>query len=179
MSIITGFTGNFNNRKFCLQKQLRPSIFLSVFRVTSIGVISFISPQKRKNGKTKKETTLENWLGRQLIIEFNDCNRKTINDIEAVEKHLLEAVRLSGATVIEPFFHRFPQGGVSGIVVVAESHFSIHTWPEIGYAALDIFTCSETVDDEKALDYLKTQFEAKHCSTVLIKRGPLGPVVES
>ena len=173
MSIITGITGNINNWKYCLQKQARFSIF---HYLGPLAMALYIQKCPRSRGK--KEAILENWLGRQLIIEFNDCNRKTINDIDAVEKHLLEAVRLSGATVIEPFFHRFPPGGVSGIVVVAESHFSIHTWPEIGYAALDIFTCSETVDDQKALDYLKARFEAKHCSTILLKRGPHGPSVE-
>lgn len=120
---------------------------------------------------------MTDWLGKHMIIELYGCSSRIINNVEQVKDHVLEAVRLSGATVIEPFFHHFPPNGVSGIVVVAESHFSVHTWPEIGYCALDIFTCGQDVDSQKALDYLKDKFCAAGSSSIKIMRGPDGPLL--
>ncbi|MBW2092431.1 MAG: adenosylmethionine decarboxylase [Deltaproteobacteria bacterium] len=111
-------------------------------------------------------------LGRHLIVEFDGCDRAVISDIQAVEKLLLEAVRLSGATIVQSFFHLFPPNGVSGIVVVAESHFSLHTWPEFGYAALDIFTCGDRIDGHAAVDFLKKHLKAGDSSVIELDRGP-------
>ncbi|MBW2141916.1 MAG: adenosylmethionine decarboxylase [Deltaproteobacteria bacterium] len=110
-------------------------------------------------------------LGKHLIVELYGCDRTVISDIQAMERHLLEAVRLSGATIIQPFFHHFPPDGVSGIVVVAESHFSIHTWPELGYAALDIFTCGDLIKGYDAVDYLKKHLKAGDNSVIELERG--------
>ncbi len=114
-------------------------------------------------------------LGRHLIIELFDCDRKIISDLNTVEELILEAVRISGATIVESFFHLFPPNGVSGIVVVAESHFSIHTWPEYNYSAVDIFTCGDSVDSRKALSFLKQSLKAKNVSMMELERGPTGP----
>ncbi len=113
-------------------------------------------------------------LGKHLIIEFHDCDPTVLNDTEVCQIHILEAVRLSGATTIKPFFHKFNPHGVSGIVVIAESHFSLHTWPEYGYCAVDIFTCGDDIKSEPAVNYLREQFKAKHYSVMEIKRGLLG-----
>jgi S-adenosylmethionine decarboxylase len=112
-------------------------------------------------------------LGKHLIVEFHDCDPDVLNDTALCEQHLLHAANLAGTTVIRPFFHHFSPHGVSGIIVIAESHFSIHTWPEYGYVALDIFTCGDQVQAEPALDYLREQFAAKHYSLVEMKRGLL------
>jgi S-adenosylmethionine decarboxylase len=112
-------------------------------------------------------------LGKHLIIEFHGCDPKVLNDTDACESHLLEAVRLSGATVIQPFFHKFNPHGVSGIIVIAESHFSIHTWPEYGYCALDVFTCGDDIQSEPAVDYLRRSFVANHYTVMEVKRGVL------
>ena len=112
-------------------------------------------------------------LGKHLIIEFHDCDPDVLNDTDACEAHILEAVRLSGATVIQPFFHKFNPHGVSGIVVIAESHFSIHTWPEYGYCAIDVFTCGEEIKNEPAVEYLRRNFRSDHFSVMEIKRGIL------
>jgi S-adenosylmethionine decarboxylase len=112
-------------------------------------------------------------LGKHLIIEFHDCDPEVLNDSDACQEHILEAVRLSRATIIQPFFHKFNPHGVSGIVVIAESHFSIHTWPEYGYCALDIFTCGDEIKSEPALNYLRENFKAGHFSIMEIKRGLL------
>lgn len=112
-------------------------------------------------------------LGKHLIIELFQCDSTLLNDVKTIERHLLAAVQLSGATVIQPFFHQFSPHGITGVVVVAESHFALHTWPEYGYCAVDIFTCGDTVDGHVALDYLKENLGAANASVMEIKRGVL------
>ena len=113
------------------------------------------------------------YLGKHLIVEFHGCDPAVLNDPETCQSHFLEAVRLSGATIIQPFFHQFSPHGVSGVVVIAESHFSVHTWPEYGYCAVDIFTCGEEIRSDAALDHLRRALRAGHYSVVEFKRGIL------
>ncbi|MGC8718885.1 MAG: adenosylmethionine decarboxylase [Thermodesulforhabdaceae bacterium] len=112
-------------------------------------------------------------LGKHLIVELYDCDKNLIDRVDQVEAILVEAVKVSKATIIKPVFHQFNPHGVSGVVVIAESHFSIHTWPEYGYCALDIFTCGEQIDSDLALQFLKKEFRAKSMSIVELKRGTL------
>jgi S-adenosylmethionine decarboxylase len=112
-------------------------------------------------------------LGKHLIIELFQCDSTLLNDVKTLEHHLRAAVQLSGATVIQPFFHQFSPHGITGVVVVAESHFALHTWPEYGYCAVDIFTCGDTVNGHVALDYLKENLGAANASVMEIKRGVL------
>ena len=84
-------------------------------------------------------------LGRHLVAELADCNIEFLNDLPFLEQVMKEAARISGATVVKTAFHRYNPQGLSGIVVIAESHLSIHTWPEYGYAAVDYFTCGDSV----------------------------------
>jgi S-adenosylmethionine decarboxylase len=112
-------------------------------------------------------------LGRHLIIELFHCDRTILNDQKTLESYLLEAVRLSGATTIQPFFHHFSPHGISGIVLIAESHFAVHTWPEYGYCAMDIFTCGEQIKAQEALAFLREKLGAGTVTTLEIKRGIL------
>ena len=112
-------------------------------------------------------------LGKHLIIELFQCDRGILNDLRTLEYQLLEAVKLSGATIIQPYFHQFSPHGITGVVVVAESHFAIHTWPEYGYCALDIFTCGEQIKAHEALEYLKRNLKAETVSVMETKRGVL------
>lgn len=112
-------------------------------------------------------------LGKHLIVELYECNYERINDVVQVERIVTEAVKLSNATIVQPVFHQFSPHGVSGVVVIAESHFSIHTWPEYGYCALDIFTCGDQIDSDASLEFLKREFRAKNMSVMDIKRGML------
>lgn len=114
-----------------------------------------------------------NALGKHVIAEFYECDYETINNHELVEDIMLKSVDLSGATTIKSVFHRFSPYGVSGVVVVSESHFAIHTWPEYGYCAVDVFTCGDLIDNQAALDYLKEKFGSKNVSIVEMKRGVL------
>ena len=110
------------------------------------------------------------YLGKHFIAEFYICNNSTINDIQAVEKIMIEAAEISGSTIIKPFFHTFSPQGVSGIIVISESHFAIHTWPEFSYAAVDIFSCSDFRYME-ALKHIKDKFESGEYIVNLINRG--------
>ena len=82
-----------------------------------------------------------------------------------------EAARVSGATIVESVFHRFQPHGVSGVVVIAESHLAIHTWPEHGYAAVDFFTCGADIDYWRAHDFLKKAFAAGDSEVKELLRG--------
>jgi len=112
-------------------------------------------------------------LGNHLIVELYDCCPKAINDVSFVEAAMKNAVAVSGATMVQSVVHEFNPHGVSGVVVVEESHFTVHTWPEYGYCALDIFTCGTEVDYYSALNSLKEDFKAKNLSVSEIKRGIL------
>lgn len=110
-------------------------------------------------------------LGRQILVEFYDCDRETLNGEDVIREILLEGVRRSGATIVSDTFHTFNPHGVSGVIVIAESHVAIHTWPEHGYAAVDIFTCGETIDPWVIQKYLEENFHAGNVSSMEMKRG--------
>lgn len=110
-------------------------------------------------------------LGRQILVEFYDCDSDKINDVSFVESAFLEATRKSKATIISHNFHKFSPHGISGVVVIAESHVTIHSWPEYNYAAVDIFTCGDTIDPWVIQEYLKEAFDSKNISSMEMKRG--------
>ncbi len=110
-------------------------------------------------------------LGNHLVVELTGCNNDILNDCNRLQDCFDEAVRKSVATKVKSVFHRYNPHGVSGVVVIAESHMSIHTWPEYGYAAVDFFTCGDTVDPYKAFQWVKTILGASSAQISEIKRG--------
>ncbi len=110
-------------------------------------------------------------LGRHLLIELYGCDVAMLDDIAGIEEHMRTAARKANSTVVNSTFHRFNPYGVSGVVVIAESHLSIHTWPEYGYAAVDIFTCGDSVDPWKAFEYLKDVMKCERESVLELQRG--------
>lgn len=110
-------------------------------------------------------------LGKHIIIELSGCKENSINEIVSVEQTMLEAAKQANATVIKSVFHKFSPVGVSGVVVISESHLSIHTWPELGYCAIDIYTCGKTTKPFKACYYLAKKFGAKKIKATYILRG--------
>ncbi|MEE9257267.1 MAG: adenosylmethionine decarboxylase [bacterium] len=115
-----------------------------------------------------------NSLGRHILAEFYECDPAMLNDTGAIERAMNEAAAASGATVVQSVFHMFSPHGVSGVVVVAESHLAIHTWPEYGFAAVDYFTCGE-VDAGAAIRCLRAKFGAERVSQREIERGVFEP----
>lgn len=109
------------------------------------------------------------FAGKHLIIDV--CDASHLNDAKLIEDMMVSCAVDAGATVLHAHTHVFsPSGGVSGVVVLAESHISIHTWPEINYAALDVFMCGDT-KPELAIDIIKNTFNTDNVSYNLIKRG--------
>jgi S-adenosylmethionine decarboxylase proenzyme len=115
-------------------------------------------------------------LGKHILVELYDCNSEILNDPKKIEESMNKAADLAGATIVSSSFHHFSPHGVSGVVVIAESHLTIHTWPEYGYAAVDLFTCGETVDPWIAFDFLKQTYKCSHFSVMEMKRGQIGVV---
>ena len=114
-----------------------------------------------------------NALGKHLLLELKDCDREVLNDLSFLKGLLLAAAKEAGATVLGESFHQFNPRGVSGVVIITESHLFIHTWPEHGYAAVDIFTCGNTVQPGKAAQILISKLGAKNHSMLEIQRGIL------
>jgi len=114
-------------------------------------------------------------LGLHILMEFNECSSEVLNNLELLEKEMNQAAKVSKATIIKSVFHQFSPQGVTGVVVVAESHLAIHTWPEHGYAAVDFFTCNLKMDYHKAYDHLVQILNSKKHHYKSIKRG----VIES
>jgi S-adenosylmethionine decarboxylase proenzyme len=105
------------------------------------------------------------------LVEYHRCDPNVLNDLERLRECMLEAANRCGATVLEDSFHYFSPQGVSGVVVIAESHIAIHTWPEYKYAAVDIFTCGTTVDPWIAFRHLEQGLYSTECSVREIIRG--------
>jgi S-adenosylmethionine decarboxylase len=112
-------------------------------------------------------------LGKHLLLELKDCDTGLLNDMEYLREVLSDVARLIGATVIKDSFYQFSPQGISGVVIIAESHLSIHTWPEYGFAAVDVFTCGEVIEPVKAVKPMADRLKAKSTSYIELKRGVL------
>jgi S-adenosylmethionine decarboxylase len=100
-------------------------------------------------------------LGSQVVLDLYECETRHLDDIEWVKKTLVNAARVAGATIVETVFHKFAPWGISGVVVIAESHLAIHIWPENRYAAIDLFTCGENVQLDAACAFLTREFRSR------------------
>ena len=114
-------------------------------------------------------------LGRHILCEAYGCDPAILDDEQKVQEIMVEAALRAGADIREVTFHKFSPQGVSGVVVISESHLAIHTWPELGYAAIDVFTCGESVDPWTACHYLTRAFKARSTEATEMRRGVLGP----
>jgi S-adenosylmethionine decarboxylase len=110
-------------------------------------------------------------LGIHLLVELRECNSETLKDLRRVTDIMVGAAEEARATVVEATFHEFSPFGISGMVIIAESHLSIHTWPEYSYAAVDIFTCGDVINPHSAANYLIEKFGAKNSAITGIRRG--------
>ena len=99
--------------------------------------------------------------GRHLILDLYDCDPEILNDYEGLEQIMLAGLSLSKATVLRVIGEHFEPQGVTLLALLAESHCSIHTWPEIGYAAVDLYTCGDTTNTHKAAQFIGDSLEAK------------------
>ncbi len=114
-----------------------------------------------------------NSLGRHILVEYYGCDPNVMNDVSYIETEMVQAATDAGATVINSTFHHFSPWGVSGVVVIQESHLAIHTWPEYQYASVDIFTCGHEVNPWVAYKILLEKFKAENGSAIELGRGQL------
>ena len=110
-------------------------------------------------------------LGRHILVEYYDCDPQVLDDLQHVERSMKEAAVRAGSTIVDSVFRRFAPHGISGMVVIAESHLAIHTWPEYRYAAVDLFTCGANVDPWAAYELLRDAFRAGDAETRELPRG--------
>jgi S-adenosylmethionine decarboxylase len=129
-------------------------------------------PKKTKRsiqwGKTKQKF---DYAGIHLLAEF--WFGRIIEDSKKIERILLGAVKQSRNTPLSIKIHKFSPRGLTGVVLLAESHIAIHTWPEINYIAIDIFTCGKKSNPDKALEYLKKELQPQKVEIKKLKRGKI------
>ena len=110
-------------------------------------------------------------VGHHYIVEGSGCNPDVISRVEKVEQILVRAAEVADVQIWAISFHRFRPMGVSGVVVISESHLSVHTWPEVGYVALDIFTCGDRAKPEAAVQHALKAFGATNMHITEVTRG--------
>jgi S-adenosylmethionine decarboxylase proenzyme len=108
--------------------------------------------------------------GLHIIVEFYGCTFSKLNDISFIKNTLIKAAHAAHCTVLHSYFHPFQPQGVTGFISLAESHISIHTWPEHGYAAIDIFACGEKAEPMLALFVLQDMLKPQNSSVKPLKR---------
>jgi len=110
-------------------------------------------------------------LGKHIVCELSGCDPAALSDVEGIHAMMIAAAKAARATIMESAFHRFEPQGVSGTVILAESHLSIHTWPEMGYAAMDFYTCGDHTDPWLACDHASEVLRAQSVLTTELRRG--------
>ncbi|KXX69685.1 adenosylmethionine decarboxylase [Flammeovirga sp. SJP92] len=118
----------------------------------------------------------EIFLGKQLLGELYSCNHEALNSPEVMKKVMEEAALAANATIVQSVFHHFSPYGVSGVVVIQESHFAIHTWPEHQFVSVDFYTCGETAFPEKAMEHLIEVLSPSKYDLKEVKRGELNKI---
>jgi len=109
-------------------------------------------------------------LGRHILVEYYNCDPDILKDPRFIERSMNEAALEAKATIVESAFHHFNPWGISGAVIIAESHLTIHTWPEYGFASADFFTCGD-IDPWKSFEYLEKVLQSEFSESIEIPRG--------
>ena len=112
-------------------------------------------------------------IGRHIILEMWRCSDLSLNSLETAEQALRDMVAALDVNLLDLKVYPFSPVGVTGIAIVSESHLVIHTWPEHGYAAVDIFTCGAPRDPQAAIGVLRQHFQPEHVQVMEINRGQL------
>lgn len=117
-------------------------------------------------------------MGRHVIAELWNCNVEKLNNLKLIEKIMVEAALEAGAEIREVAFHKFAPMGVSGVVIISESHLTIHSFPEHGYASIDVYTCGDIIDPNVAAQFITTALEASKYEAIEVARGMAPVAVE-
>jgi S-adenosylmethionine decarboxylase len=108
--------------------------------------------------------------GRHLILDLYDCDPEILDDYGELQRLLEASLVIAKANILRIIGEKFEPQGVTLLALLAESHASIHTWPQLGYAAIDLYTCGDTTQTHKAAEFLKTKLRAKECEQKEIQR---------
>nr|AAL76407.1 conserved hypothetical protein [uncultured marine proteobacterium] len=111
--------------------------------------------------------------GDHYLVDLHGCDASVIERVEPTQEALLSAAERCGSTIIKYFFHQFSPAGVSGVILIAESHFSVHTWPESNFAAVDIYTSGDVMQPNIAISLLQDAFRSDHVEIVRVTRGKI------
>ncbi len=152
---------------------LQNRVTLSIFALSLLTL--FANAQKTPEPSTP--TPPETPVGEHVIAEFWGC-KNMFDTKEEIEKHLIAASEHAQSTLLKTAVYKFSPQGVTGLALLAESHISIHTWPETGYVAIDVFTCGKT-QPHKAIHYLREQFQPERAEIKEIERGGAAPQLAS
>ncbi len=117
-------------------------------------------------------------MGRHVIAELWHCNIEKLNNLKLIESIMVDAALKAGAEIREVAFHKFAPMGVSGVVIISESHLTIHSFPEHGYASIDVYTCGDIIDPNVAAQYIAKQLEATEYEAIEVARGMAPVAVE-
>ena len=112
-------------------------------------------------------------VGKHILVDLHGCDSELLKEVEYICDAMMTAARKSQATIVGQCFKQFEPWGVSGVIVIAESHITIHTWPEYGLASVDYFSCSDEPKIELAISHLKTALKAKRTDEIEITRGSM------
>ncbi len=113
-------------------------------------------------------------LGEHVLADFYGCNKDILKNLHLIKHYMHEAAIRANATIVAEEFHHFNPWGVSGAIIIKESHLTIHSWPEYGYAAVDIFTCGESLQLWSAMKYLQEKLECRNMDYSDTVRGQIG-----
>ena len=114
-------------------------------------------------------------VGKHIIVDMHGCNPELLKKVDFISEAMHQAAKKSHATIVGKFFKQFDPWGVSGVIVIAESHISIHTWPEHGLASIDYFSCSDEPNIVAAINHLSSSFQASSMQVVELGRGDMKP----
>ncbi|TWI57002.1 adenosylmethionine decarboxylase [Halalkalibacter nanhaiisediminis] len=114
-------------------------------------------------------------MGRHVIAELWGCNVEKLNNMSFIEQVFVDAALNAGAEVREVAFHKFAPHGVSGVVIISESHLTFHSFPEHGYASIDVYTCGDRIDPNVASNYIAEALGTTTSEVIEVPRG-MGPV---
>lgn len=144
------------------------------------GYIGFSVKWRNSKWSTIRVKLFMDTMGRHIIVELWKCHRDILNSIKDMEHIFVEAALKAGAEVREVTFHKFAPIGISGVIIISESHLTVHSFPEHGYASVDVYTCGQSVDPHIAVRFIERGLKAMQVEKLEITRGTgalcLGPL---
>lgn len=128
---------------------------------------------KNRQSFSRRVVKTLNPYGRHVIADLGGCDPRVLANVGEIKRAMVGSAKYMRASIVDSIFHAFNPFGVSGVVVIKESHVAIHTWPEHGFASIDIYTCGTKLNPRKAVRYLEEKLKAKKIKIVeLIRRVP-------